>query len=105
MNIIEDVPQQLNPVNLHEDNLVALPLINLFVEACHIIFLRKLDKNSMPDKRRSSFELLVLQYTLDNMPDNSEAGIQLFIGISANGFQQQTKNSVFPVRIFRSSAS
>ena len=66
MNIIEDVPQQLNPVNLHEDNLVALPLINLFVEACHVIFLRKLDKNSMPHKRRSSFELLVLQYTLDN---------------------------------------
>ena len=50
MNIIEDVPQQLNPVNLHEDNLVALPLINLFVEACHAIFLRKLDKNSMPHK-------------------------------------------------------
>ena len=73
MNIIEDVPQQLNPVNLHEDNLVALPLINLFVEACHVIFLRKLDKNSMPHKRRSSFELLVLQYTLDNTPDNSEA--------------------------------
>ena len=86
MNIIEDVPQQLNPVNLHEDNLVALPLINLFVEACHVIFLRKLDKNSMPHKRRSSFELLVLQYTLNNTPDNSEAGIQLFIGITANGF-------------------
>ena len=66
MNIIEDVPRQLNPVNLHEDNLVALPLINLFVEACHVIFLHKHDKNSMPDKRRSSFELLVLQYTLDN---------------------------------------
>ena len=48
MNIIEDVPLQLNPVNLHEDNLVALPLINLFMEACHVIFLRKLDKNSMP---------------------------------------------------------
>ena len=63
MNIIEDVPQQLNPVNLHEDNLVALPLINLFVEACHVIFMRKLDKNSMPHKRRSSFVLLVLQYT------------------------------------------
>ena len=87
MNIIEDVPQQLNPVNLHEDNLVALPLINLFVEASHIIFLRKLDKNSMPHKRMSSFELLVLQYTLDNTPDNSEAGIQLFIGITANGIQ------------------
>ena len=87
MNILEDVRRQLNPVNLHEDNLVALPLINLFVKACHVIFLRKLDKNSMPHKRRSSFELLVLQYTLDNMPDNSEAGIQLFIGISANGFQ------------------
>ena len=29
---------------------------------------------------------LVLQYTLDNTPDNSEAGIQLFIGITANGF-------------------
>ena len=50
MNIIEDVPQQLNPVNLHEDNLVALPLINLFVEACHIILLRKLDRNSIPHK-------------------------------------------------------
>ena len=87
MNIIEDVPQQLNPVNLHEDNLVALPLINLFVEACHIIFLRKLDKNSMPHKQRSSFELLVLQYTLDNTPNNSEDGIQLFIGITTNGFQ------------------
>ena len=87
MNIIKDVPQQLNPVNLHEDNLVALPLINLFVVACHVIFLRKLDKNSMPHKGRSSFELLVLQYTLDNMPDNSEAVIQLFIGITANGFQ------------------
>jgi hypothetical protein len=86
MNIIEDVRQQLNPVNLHADNLVALPLINLFVEA-HVIFLRKLDKNIMPHKRRSSFELLVLQYTLDNTPDNSEAGIQLFIGITANGFQ------------------
>ena len=90
MNIIEDVPQQLNPVNLHEDNLMALRLINLFVEACNVIFLRKLYKNSMPHKRRSSFELLVLQYTLDNMPDNSEAGIQLFIGITANGFQDPT---------------
>ena len=90
MNIIEDVPQLLNPVNLHEDNLVALPLINLFVEACHIIFLRKLDKNSMPHNRRSIFELRVLQYTLDNTPDNSEAGIQLFIGITANGFQDPT---------------
>ena len=90
MNIIEDIRQQLNPVNLHEDNLVALPLINLFVEACHVIFLRKLHKNRMPHKRRSSFELLVLQYTLDNTPDNSEAGIQLFIGISANGFQDPT---------------
>ena len=50
MNILEDVWQQLNPVNLLEDNLVALPLINLFVEACHIIFLCKLDKNSMPHK-------------------------------------------------------
>ena len=44
MNIIEDVRQQLNPVNLHEDNLVALPMINLFVEACHVIFLRKLEE-------------------------------------------------------------
>ena len=87
---IEDVRQQLNPVNLHEDNLVALPLINLIVEACHIIFLRKLDKYSMPIKRRSSFELLLLQYTLDNTLDNSEAGIQLFIGITANGFQDPT---------------
>ena len=104
MNIIEDVSQQLNPVNLHEDNLVALPLINLFGEACHIIFLRKLDKNSMPHKRRSSFELLVLQYTRDDTPDNNKAGIQLDIGISANGFQQP-KNSIFLVRIFRSSAS
>ena len=43
MNIIEDIRQKLNLVNLHEDNLVALPLINLFVEACHVIFLRKLD--------------------------------------------------------------
>ena len=60
MNIIKDIRQQLNPVNLHEDNLVALPLINLFVEACHVICLRKLDKNSVPHKRRSSFELLVL---------------------------------------------
>ena len=90
MNIIEDVRQQLNPVNLPEDNLVALPLINLFVEACQVIFLRKLDKNSMPHKRRSSFELLVLQYTLENMPDNSEAGIHLDIGKSANGFQDPT---------------
>ena len=90
MNIIEDIRQQLNSVNLHEDNLVALALINLFVEACHIIFLRNLDKNIMPHKRRSSFELLVLQYTLDNMPDNNEAGIQLFIGISRNGFQDPT---------------
>ena len=73
MNIIEDVRQHLNPVNLHEDNLVALPLINLLVEACHVIFPRNLDKNSMPHKQRSSFELLVLQYTLDNTPDNSEA--------------------------------
>ena len=103
MNIIEDVPQQLNPVNLHEDNLVALPLINLFVEACHTIFLCKLDKNSIPHKQRSSFELLVLQYTLDNTHDNSEARIQLFIGITAR--IQQPKNSIFPVRIFRSSAS
>ena len=87
MNIIEDVRQQLNPVNLHEENLVALPLINLFVEACHVIFLPKLDKNSMPHKKRSSFELLVLQYTLDNTPDNSEATIHLDIGINANGFQ------------------
>ena len=87
MNIIEDVRQQLNHVNRHEENLVALPLINLFVEACHVIFLRKLDKNSMPHKRRSSFELLVLQYTLDNTPNNNEAGIQLFIGITANGLQ------------------
>ena len=55
MNIIEDVPQQLNHVNLHEDNLVALPLINLFVEACHIIFLRKLDKNSMPHRVALNF--------------------------------------------------
>ena len=90
MNIIEDVPQHLNPVNLHEDNLVALPLINLFVEACHVIFLRKLDKNSMPHKRRSSFELLVLQYTLDNTPDNRDARIPLDIGISTNGFQDPT---------------
>ena len=90
MNIIEDVRRQLNPVNLHEDNLVALPLINLFVEACHVILLRKLDKNSMPHKRRSSFELLVLQYTLDNTPDNSEARIHLLIGITANGFQDPT---------------
>ena len=90
MNIIEDVQQQLNPVNLHEDNLVALPLINLFMEACHAIFLRKLDKNSMPHKRRSSFELLVLRYTLDNTLDNSEAGINLGIGISANGFPDAT---------------
>jgi hypothetical protein len=74
-------------VNLLEDNLVALPLINLFVESCHVIFLRKLDKNSMPHKRRSSFELVVLQYTLDNTPDNSVAGIHLDFGISANGFQ------------------
>ena len=95
MNIIEDVPQQLNPVNLHEDNLVALPLINLFVEACHVIFLRKLDKNSMPHKRRSSFELLVLQYTLDNTPDNSEAGIQLFIGITANGLGSNSLRTLF----------
>ena len=87
MNIIEDVRQQLNHVYLLEDNLVALPLINLFVEACHIIFMRKLDKNNMPHKQKSSFELLVLQYTLDNTPDNSEAGIQLFIGTTANGFQ------------------
>ena len=86
MNIIEDVQQQLNHVNLHEDNLVALPLINLFVEACHVIFLCKLDKNNMPHKRRSSFELLVLQYTLDNTPGHSEDGIQLSIGITANGF-------------------
>ena len=50
MNIIEDIPQQLNPVNLHEDNLVALPLINLFVEACHAIYLRKHDKSSIPHK-------------------------------------------------------
>ena len=50
MNIIEGVPQQLNPVNLHEDNLVDLPLKNLFVEVCHVIFQRKLDKNSMPHK-------------------------------------------------------
>ena len=63
MNIIEDVRQQLNLVNLPEDNLVAFPLINLFVEACKVILLRKLDKNSMPHKRRSRFELLVLQYT------------------------------------------
>ena len=90
MNIIEDVRQQLNPVNLHEDNLVALPLINLFVEACHGIFLRKLEKNSMPHKQRISFELLVLQCTLDNTPDNSEARIQLDIGISANGFRDPT---------------
>ena len=90
MNIFDDVLQQLNPVNLHEDNLVALALINLFVEACHVIFLRKLDKNSMPHKWRSSFELLVIQYTLDNTPDNSEAGIHLFIGITANGFQEPT---------------
>ena len=86
MNIIEDVQQQLNPMNLPEDNLVALPLINLFVEACHVIFLCKLDKNSMPNKRRSSFELLVLQYTLDNTLDNNEAGI----GLSANGFPDPT---------------
>ena len=90
MNIIEDVLQQLNPVNLHEDNLVALPLINLFVEACHVIFLGNLDKSSMPHKQKSRFELLVLQYTMDNTLDNSEAGIQLFIGISANGFQDPT---------------
>ena len=90
MDIIENVPRQLNPANLHEDNLVALPLINLFVEACHIIFLRKLDKNSMAHKRRNSFELLVLQYTLDNTPDNNEAGIQLFFGITVNGFQDPT---------------
>ena len=89
MNIIEDIRQQLNHVNVHEDNLVALPLIN-FVESCHVILLRKLDKNSMPHKRRSSFELLVLQYTLDNTLDDNEAGIQLFIGISANGFQDPT---------------
>ena len=49
MNIIKDVRQQLNPVNLREENLVALPLINLFVEACHIIFLSKLDKNIICD--------------------------------------------------------
>ena len=90
MNITEDVRQQLNPMNLHEDNLVALPLINLFVGACHIIFLRKLDKNSMPHKRRSSFELLVLQYTLNNMLDNTEARIQLDIGLSAKGFRDPT---------------
>ena len=48
------------------------------------MFLRKLDKNSMPHKRRSSFELLVLQYTLDNTPDNSEAGIQL-VGVKTGG--------------------
>ena len=104
MNIIEDVRQQISHVNLHEHNLVALPLITLFVEACHIIFLCKLDKNNMPHTRMSSFELLVLQYTLDNTHDNSEDGIQLDIGISANGFQQP-KNSIFLVRIFRSSAS
>ena len=51
VNIIEDLPEQLNRVNLHEDNLVALPLINLFVEACHVIFLRNLDKNSMPQTK------------------------------------------------------
>ena len=62
----------------------------MFVEACHVIFLRKLAQNSMPHKRRGSFELLVLQYTLENTPDNSEAGIQLFIGISTNGFQDPT---------------
>ena len=90
MNIFEDVRQQLNPVNLHEDNLVALPLINLFVDACHVIFLCKIDKNSMPHKQRSSFELLVLQYTLENTPDKSEARIQLNIGVSANGFQDPT---------------
>ena len=44
MNIIEDVRQQLNPVNLHEENLVSLPLINLFVEACHVIFPCKLTR-------------------------------------------------------------
>jgi hypothetical protein len=87
MNILEDVRQQLNPVNLLEDNLVAFPLINLFVEACHVIFMDKLDKNIMPHKRRSSYELVVLQYTLDNTPDNSVAGIHFIFGISANGFQ------------------
>ena len=90
MNIIEDVRQQLNPVNLPEDNLVALPLINLFVEGCHVIFMRKLDKNRMPQRRTSSFELLALHYTLENTPDNSEAGIHLDIGISANVFLDPT---------------
>ena len=70
MNTIEDVWQELNPVNLHEDNLEALPLINLFVEACQVIFLRKIDKNSMPHKRRSSFELLVLESLFKKSSDS-----------------------------------
>ena len=58
MNIIEDVPRQLNLVNLHEDNLVALPLIKLFVEACHVIFLRKLDKNNIPQNEGVALNFL-----------------------------------------------
>ena len=90
MKIVEDVRQQLNHVNLLVDNLVAFPLVNLFVEACHVIFMHNLDKNIMPYKRRSSFELVVLQYTLNNTLHNSVAGIDFLFGISANGFQDRT---------------
>jgi hypothetical protein len=69
---------------------VAFPLINLFVEACHVIFMHNLDKNIMPYKRRSSFEVVVLKYTLDNTLHNNMTGIDFLFDISANGFQDQT---------------
>ena len=61
-------------VNLGEPNRVVFSLINMMMKTRRIRFVGKLYKNHTLRNRRHNQEIVVVKYSLENMPDNNAIG-------------------------------